>query len=319
MNDGTSLSIIIPHYNVPDLLKRLLSTIPDNKEIQTIVVDDGSGPNVKKQLHEMQEQYAERNILFIDNDCSEHNAGLARNIGLNYADGKWLLFADADDYFFDGFYESLEKYFDTDWDIVFFQPISVDSTTGETTYRDLPYTRRVHNYLDDPCPDKECELRYSWFPPWSKLIRRSIVMEHEITFESVKHANDIMFSVKAGYYARNITVSPEIIYCVTKRVNSLITNEDMEAFDIRVHEKIKAFTFWKSHLTKKELHGISVYRVALEDLSIIISRKYGARCFFKYLKLFRENGMIVFDVRIFSPVRFFRRMRRRILRQQVGQ
>ncbi len=298
-----SLSIIIPHYNAPDLLERLLSTIPDNKEIQTIVVDDGSSRDVRNQLYKMQEGYADRNIIFLDNDSSEHNAGLARNIGLKHAYGKWLLFADADDYFFDGFYENVEQYFDTDYDIVFFQPVSVDSDTGETTSRDLPYVRRVQNYLDNQCLDTECELRYTWFPPWSKLIRRSMVVEHDISFESVKHANDLMFSVKAGYYAGKITVSPQIIYCVTKRTNSLITNEDVEAFDTRVHEKIKVFTFWKSHLTKKELHSVSVYRLALEDLSTIMSRKYGARCFIRYFKLFRENGMIVFDARIFRGIR----------------
>ncbi len=310
MKDDFLLSIIIPHYNTPDLLGRLLSSIPNNKEIQTIVVDDASSKNVKNQLLEMQKQYEEENFIFLDNNSPEHNAGLARNIGIKHADGKWILFADSDDYFEDGFYECVKEYFKTDYDIVFFQPASVDSATGETASRNLPYVRRIQNYLDNPCLDAECELRYSWFPPWSKLIRRSIILEHEILFESVKHANDIMFSVKAGYYAKKITVSSKTIYCVTKREASLTENKDVKVFDIRAHEKIKAFTFLKSHLTKKELHGLSIYKFALEDLSTIISRRYGLSCFIKYFKLFMKNGMIIPDARVFSPVKFFHRLTR---------
>ena len=36
-------TIIIPHYNIIDLLGRALSSIPDREDIQIIVVDDNSG------------------------------------------------------------------------------------------------------------------------------------------------------------------------------------------------------------------------------------------------------------------------------------
>ena len=35
-----NLSIIIPHYNTPDLLGKLIDSIPDTDDIQIIVVDD---------------------------------------------------------------------------------------------------------------------------------------------------------------------------------------------------------------------------------------------------------------------------------------
>ena len=35
-------SIIIPHYNSPDLLLRLLKTIPVREDLEVIVVDDNS-------------------------------------------------------------------------------------------------------------------------------------------------------------------------------------------------------------------------------------------------------------------------------------
>ena len=43
------LSIIIPHYNSPNLLKRMLNSIPEREDIEIIVVDDCSkSENVKQ-------------------------------------------------------------------------------------------------------------------------------------------------------------------------------------------------------------------------------------------------------------------------------
>ena len=42
-------SVAIPHYNSPDLLQRMLNSIPERDDIQVIVVDDGSKEeNVEK-------------------------------------------------------------------------------------------------------------------------------------------------------------------------------------------------------------------------------------------------------------------------------
>jgi glycosyltransferase involved in cell wall biosynthesis len=40
------VSIIIPHYNIPDLLKRSLKSISVSEDIQVIMVDDNS-PRLK--------------------------------------------------------------------------------------------------------------------------------------------------------------------------------------------------------------------------------------------------------------------------------
>ena len=42
MAQNVKYSIIIPHKNSPDLLKRCLESIPDRTDIQVVVVDDNS-------------------------------------------------------------------------------------------------------------------------------------------------------------------------------------------------------------------------------------------------------------------------------------
>ena len=98
------LSIIIPHYNSADLLDKLLSTIPNVQEVQVIVVDDFSTQGLDE-LEECKQRYINTNVEFYTNECKK-SAGGARNTGLSYAKGQWLLFADADDYFLQDFYES---------------------------------------------------------------------------------------------------------------------------------------------------------------------------------------------------------------------
>ncbi len=60
-------SIIIPHYISSDMLKRLLSTIPDQENIQTEVVDNHSSDDAKLQLKEFQAANAKNNISFCEN------------------------------------------------------------------------------------------------------------------------------------------------------------------------------------------------------------------------------------------------------------
>ena len=86
-------SFIIPHKNSVKLLNRCLDSIPQREDIEIIVVDDNSDekPIVKRTVEVVYLTYKESN-----------GAGKARNIGITKAKGRWLLFADCDDYYVNG-------------------------------------------------------------------------------------------------------------------------------------------------------------------------------------------------------------------------
>ena len=46
-------SIIIPHYNLPKLLRRCLQSIPEREDVQVIVVDDSAQPHTVAVFHEV--------------------------------------------------------------------------------------------------------------------------------------------------------------------------------------------------------------------------------------------------------------------------
>ena len=110
-------SVIIPHKNTPDLLQRCLDSIPQRNDIEVIVIDDNSDP-VKVDFNHFPGN-DRKEIIFVF-DKAGKGAGRARNIGLERATGKWLLFADADDYFYPYTFEILDKYKESDNDIVYF-------------------------------------------------------------------------------------------------------------------------------------------------------------------------------------------------------
>lgn len=93
-------SIIIPHYNIPDLLRRSLASVPRREDVQIIVIDDCSNEQALAELREIEKDFPYVQFLY-----SEQNktAGHARNVGLEYANGDYIMFADADDFFHECF------------------------------------------------------------------------------------------------------------------------------------------------------------------------------------------------------------------------
>ena len=77
-------TIIIPHHNLPHLLYRCLSSIPNRNDIQTIVIDDKSDEQYIQDLKEIESQFVNVSFYYLS-ECS--GAGKARNIGLKKALG----------------------------------------------------------------------------------------------------------------------------------------------------------------------------------------------------------------------------------------
>src|SRR5690625_5039373 len=171
------LSIIIPHYNSIDSLKKLLLSIPKRENIQIIVVDDKS----EEDNYLISDDQFDH-VLFLDNKTPNKGAGTCRNIGLDYARGKWLLFADADDFFVEKFYNIIQKYFSSKNDVIFFKPTSIAIDTGNKADRHIKYENLVKGYSEVGDRSSIVRLKYRFFVPWSKLIRREFIQKNKILF-----------------------------------------------------------------------------------------------------------------------------------------
>ena len=230
-------SIIIPHKDISDLLQRCLDSIPVRDDIEVIVVDDNSDlrkvdfGNFPKWQGAQYEYYLTK---------EGKGAGYARNVGLDHAKGRWIIFADADDFFAEDFSDLLDDVADADEDIVFFDYVNVrsDNVTQLATERNR-YKSFISDYLDgDP---SETNLRIFFFVPWCKIIKRELIERHHLRFDEVKWNNDMCFCVKTGCLAKTIAVRQITAYVVTLREGSLTydlcaTDEELE---VRLTEGIK--------------------------------------------------------------------------------
>ena len=209
-------SIIIPHYNIPDLLMRCLKSIPVSEDIQVIVVDDNSSD-----AETYMERYPELSRPYLEfiRTTKGGGAGYARNVGLDHAKGKWLLFADADDLYVDDMYEIIRPYADSKADIIFFKEKSVLSDDIHQIIKRVEYMNKyIDEYFETGC-DKFVRFRYP--QPWGKMIKREFVENYRFRFDEVEYSNDYYFSVCIGYYAKEVDVSNQVLYVYTYRENSL--------------------------------------------------------------------------------------------------
>ena len=224
MNKCT-FSIIIPHKNSPKLLERCLNSIPVRDDLQIIIVDDNSDESIVD--YTRFPGIGRENLEIIFNKIPL-GAGHARNLALKVASGKWLLFADADDYYIN-LNTLLDKYKAIDdIDIVYF------NCKGETdqTNRCIKYNKLIEEYINDKSiGDKR--IRFNWWTPWNKLIRKDLVDRNNLQFEEVMSGNDAKFCLLASYFADKILVDPHYYYISTIQSNSITLRKKS------LHEKIE--------------------------------------------------------------------------------
>lgn len=213
-------SIIIPHYNIPDLLDRLLSSIPIRNDVEVIVVDDKSSEIVFRQLELLRQRYC---FSLFSND-GKKGAGTCRNRGLAEASGRWVVFADADDFFCDDFSVILDAYKDDSADLVYF---NIDSVLSENisvhSFRSRDKQNLFNEYNKNPVEGMK-RFRYGYPEPWGKFIKRALIEQNKISFDETPVCNDFKFSFMIGVFARIVKIDNRQMYVLTLRSGSISNN-----------------------------------------------------------------------------------------------
>lgn len=201
------VSVIIPVYNAEKYLGQCLDSIcaQSLKEIEILCVDDGSSDTSLEILKEYESRDSRIKVLSQENG----GAGAARNYGLRAANGEYLSFLDADDFFEPDMLESAylegEKY---QADFVAFESDQYYMDKKEYIKNPWvlhrkhipPYMPFSHRALTENIFD----VFVGW--TWDKLYRRSFVAEHELWFQEQRTTNDLLFVYSALVLAKRIAV-----------------------------------------------------------------------------------------------------------------
>ncbi|WP_158174566.1 glycosyltransferase family 2 protein [Grimontia hollisae] len=211
MKENIKYTLIIPYFNSEDSINKLISSVPNRDDIEIILINDNCPT-----FDSLRERLDNR-VLYFYNDSGNKGAGACRNIGINKSNGEYIVFADSDDYFIDNAFTHFDKYSNSGFDIVYFSPISSYADGSSGSKRHVPYSDLVNKYIKE----NDNSIRYKFYVPWSKLIKRDLVLKNNIYFDEVLASNDINFSLKVGYFAKNIYASNENVYCVIDSKDSL--------------------------------------------------------------------------------------------------
>ena len=250
------LSLIIPCYNDAARLKRTLASVLSECEDTQIIVVDNNSTKEHDELADLKEKYSNL-VEFYETVPGDQGTGYARNMGLSKIRGEWTMFADSDDYFYEGWFKKVSQYFESEYDIVYFSLGSETELNKEPPSRHIQYERLIKTYLQKR-ERSELIIRCNWVLSQSRLLRSRLIFENNLHFENVRFSDDVMFNVKAGYYANKIYVDESTIYCLVERGDSVTKNVSYEAKKAHLCEFCKQNLFLRQNLNRKDYNYISV-------------------------------------------------------------
>lgn len=288
-------TLIIPHYNIPKLLRRCLRTVPKRDDLQVIVVDDCS-TNELEELEKVKQEYDW--VEWYDTGTNG-GGGKSRNIGLQHAKGKYLIFADADDYFVDDIIEIWDNAItDDSVDIFYFSIESRESNTGILSWRHLNKIKSIQK-LKNKKKDFDKWLRFCYTEPWGKLIRRNLILKYDIIFKERMVANDFYFSIKLGYFARKVKFIDKIGYIYTVRQNSISFNQ-LESPQ-RIINRLKSY--YEVEIFAKE-NNIGIYPFSRFFIAIYFKHKDCKKFLNEFIDEYKLSYCTVFSLSLLKAIKF---------------
>jgi len=105
------ISVIIPVYNAEKYISQAVDSALQFEEVyEVVLVEDKSPDNALQVCKELAEKH-DRVKLFQHPDQGNHGAGASRNLGLEKAEGDFIAFLDADDYYLPNRFDAEKELF----------------------------------------------------------------------------------------------------------------------------------------------------------------------------------------------------------------
>ena len=227
------VSVIVPCYNAARYLNKcidqlLCQTIGINN-IEIILVDDASADEgeTKKVIQGYEQRFSETiTAVFLENNMRQ---GGARNVGMIYAEGEYLMFCDADDWLLA---EALEHTYHTakryDADVVFFGRKNV---AAHGFYVQLEKGDKDALFELEETEKRKKFLLNTEQPGYSSqnaLFKRSLIKENHITFAEHLIMEEPSFTVPVRLYAKRCCYLDESLYICYLSSESTLRNNHWE-------------------------------------------------------------------------------------------
>lgn len=109
---SVTLSIVVPAYNVKSYVQPCIESIMAStfRDFEVLLVDDGSTDGTGALCDELAAKYPEIRVFHTENQ----GLSMARNLGMNHANGTYIGFVDSDDIIAPRMYEALLSHMEPD-------------------------------------------------------------------------------------------------------------------------------------------------------------------------------------------------------------
>ena len=240
------VSIIVPVYNVELYLEKCLYSLVNQtlKDIEIIVVNDGSTDNSQKIIEKFQAEYT--NVKgFV-----KKNGGLsdARNYALPYAKGEYIGYVDSDDYVeLDMFEKLYKKAIEDNSDIV-----ECNLFHDYLNYQDKEIGKKLY--------DKKEMLMVGRSVVWNKIYKREWLLNSGVQFSKGLIYEDVEFYSKLILHLRKISYIDDVLIHYVQRGSSVNYEASLKTMNIlKILNNI--ITYYK------EKGAYDEYKEALEFLT----------------------------------------------------
>lgn len=289
----------MPVYNVKDYLVRCINSLlkQEFESYEIIIVDDGSTDG----SGEICNRYIENEKVYI---IHKENGGLAsaRNMGLDFSSGEYILFVDSDDWIEQStltfLNEEIEKntYDGTTVDIIKYNYIRHEK--GEKLFKSsAPIGIYTQKKIEKLLKLALCDAGKFCLSAWTYIYKSELLKNNNIKFISEREigSEDYFFNFQVMFHAKKIIVSDKALYHYDCRQGSLT-----QKYRKNLPEKYTLFYNKLINYTKK----IGVYDLYISEISYFYiwtllygtclvneylitenhSLKEGRKCVQKYLK-----------------------------------
>lgn len=220
------VSVIVPVYNTEKYLRRCLDSLVgqtlDGMEI--LLVDDGSTDSSTEIMKEYEEKYNDRVKVF-----TKENGGqaTARNLGIQKSQGRYIGFADSDDYvdtkMFETMYLVAEK---EQCDLVecHYHYLSEEQNREKElkTRGDIREYKNQKDMLINP-----------QVSPWNKLYRREVLMHEGVDFPEGLIYEDTAFYIKTiPFVKKQRYVDEHFVYYFLRETSTMNSNKSRKVGNI---------------------------------------------------------------------------------------
>lgn len=214
------VSVVVPIYNAEDYLDKCLQSIVQQTypHMEIILVDDGS----TDQSPALCDEWASRDPRIQVVHKSNAGPGMARNTGIDTANGKYIFFFDSDDYVEQTLVEKcVSDAKEHGSAVVMFGRVDV--------YDDVKYVERKVKaekriFHSDSIKNELLPLLFTYelgfgISVWGKMFSLEVIRDNNLRFKSRQEtiAEDAFFVMDLLTCASVITIIPECLYYYCKR------------------------------------------------------------------------------------------------------